>query len=72
MSAMHVCVRLKMSTPPLGLVFRTEPDTYHQYYTMHQYSKIALNGLEEDDNIRLHPIAGACVPRDKQLIHSTE
>ena len=39
---------------------------------MHQYSKIALNGLEEDDNIRLHPIAGACVPRDKQLIHSTE
>ena len=32
---------------------------------LHQFSVIALNGLEEDDNIRLHSIEGAQEPRDK-------
>ena len=43
-----------------------------QKYTMHQYAKIALDELEEDETIRLHPIEGACVPRDKQTIHLTK
>ena len=53
--------------PPLACVFTTLPK-----YTMHQYAKIALDELEEDETIRLHPIEGACVPRDKQTIHLTK
>ena len=69
----------QMSTPPLGYapvshilwgmclwcLLPTFGGNISLWSILHQFSVIALNGLQEDDNIRLHSIEGAQEPRDK-------